>query len=226
METVTLESPPDAAPFASAVAASGEADASRVELLREYEQMLETAMTDEDVIATSDEAAAISQEITDAEMELENESERHKDKKKRFESIIGERRRALAQRMHMVKCRSQPKLVACRDDKVFETGCVRSVRLDTGEVIDERPMNHRERQAGLFASDPDSGDQRLDDPRDLDAPESFSALADESEPPPVEPLESKDEAGSFADAATIDDPETVLGDLEPEPEPKKRRGRR
>lgn len=233
--------------FADAVTASANVDASRIETLRDFEEALECPMTDEDVIATSDDAAAISQQITEAEISLENETERHKEAKKRLDLIIVAHRRALAELMRTIKRRSHRKLVVCREEKVFATGVIRTIRLDTGEVTEERPMTERERQADLF---PEVHGDQPEEGRDADAPESYSDLSNDEAPPtcpvcggPCGPDEltvgpcgdtwHKDDEvcsfGAFCKAVagqTIDDPRAVLGTESEEKPAKKRRGRK
>ena len=167
LDTIETEKP---APFAEAVEASDEVDANRIEPVRDFEQYLEAPLTPEEVAAKADELAQTFIVIDKLDADLEAETASYKAAKGR---ITGERDEQIAQAKHLariVREKSDEKLVPCRDEKVFATGMIRTIRLDTGAVVEERAMESDERQAALFPT--------------TDAPESFSTLhEDESEPP-------------------------------------------
>lgn len=206
MEPATLETPPEST-FADAAAASAAADAARVEPVREYEEMLPVDMTDDERLAHGDALSLAHKTLDEIKSETTTEKARHKVEMESLGDRLDEALGVAGKLARELRDRKLAKLVPCREEKVFATGTIRVVRQDTGEVVRERAMGRDERQADLFAGGLPDPDMPSTDDRDLDAngnevfvldangydvgpwvdpdkaPESFSSLADDSEPP-------------------------------------------
>lgn len=171
-------------PFAEAVVASAEADANRIELLFESDELLRTPMNDTDVVLKAAELAAVHEEIEKLDSELNAATAKFKAEK---ECITDARDEKISHGNHLarlIRDRTHENIVHTREEKVFATGMIRTVRCDTNEVVRMRPIEADERQADLFAETVDDDEAApIDAPEDGEPEDSDEVPADDRECP-------------------------------------------
>lgn len=110
------------------------------ERVREFYKTLPVSLTREEVIAFGDELTSKMLEKSILEEEEKQRKEQHKAKMSSVEAEIA--RLAVVRRT-----RKEERQVLCYERRVGIA--IEIVRLDTGEVVSERPMTDRERQEDL-----------------------------------------------------------------------------
>jgi hypothetical protein len=190
-----------------------------------FETELPVELTDTELLQRGKRAAIISKDIANKISALDTLKQSYKAQVKELES---ERERIEFEQREGVK----QQLVRCERRFVYRTGEVQEVRLDTGEIMNVRPMNERERQPDLPGlgkpkaaaedfmtpeDDDDStgtGGSSLDDPdEDSDSPVVENDYAsDTDESPDTSLLDddaslAQDQADSAAGRGTDGEPE-------------------
>ncbi len=107
--------------------------------MADEQRTLECILTQEELLARGDEQAA-------AELEIERLSMQRKGLNGEIASLR-ERRNKLA---HTVDTKREVRAVACRWEPDYAKAVTRCVRLDTGEMIEERTLSSEELQVEIF----------------------------------------------------------------------------
>ena len=108
-----------------------------------FQEMLRCALTDEEVATRADRCARVVKERDEAETTRKNVN---KAMKKAIDDLDLEIR-ALA---YEVRDRAAYREVNCLDRENHEAGTMETVRLDTGEVVRDRPLTAAERQLSIL----------------------------------------------------------------------------
>lgn len=156
---------------------------------KRFSEALICQLTADEVAERADRAARLQYDHDELAAEMASEANGYKAKLVRIEV---EQRRLLDE----VRTRQGYRPVECERQADFAAGVLRTVRLDTGEIVRTRQLTAEERQKQLFVDDdyPDPWDvQRLgdeddedDEPQD-DAPEDLDLpLQPEDGPEPKE----------------------------------------
>jgi hypothetical protein len=195
-------------PFAEAVAASQKADAERIEPLRTFEQELPVKATNEELLDAGRNLAGLHKEIAQVESEIERIKANAKADLVIEKGLLEDKMRRCQVNARIVNEGTIERLVQCREEKVFATGTVRVVRLDTLEIVSERALESDERQAALFPEG-----------RDISPDVDPEALAADSDVPDAVPCDE-------STGAEITDPAAVLPPEAPTNGKGRRRGKR
>lgn len=116
-----------------------------------YERNLRCALSAEEVADRADRAAQLLEDRDHKEEELKAHAKHAKGEIERIEA-------EMRQYSNEVRTRSTYRDIECERIYEWDTGRVREVRGDTGEVISDREMTEREKQMGLFdGKDPPPG---------------------------------------------------------------------
>ena len=120
---------------------------------KEFKTMLRVELTDAEI-------ADMSQEMADAYSEVENLESEIKTHKQQLQSKIETKKARIAELMGIVRVGYESRKVKCERVFDYDEGVVKEIRLDTEEVIDERPLEDDEKQMslpGTTEEDPQAG---------------------------------------------------------------------
>jgi uncharacterized FlaG/YvyC family protein len=187
----------------TAACASADADADRVES-KTYDQECDVKLTDIELLE-------LGREMASALEQRESIKAQKKAADAGYNLQIENLDEQLERVGAKVRAGTDARFVECREDRNFRLGVVRVTRLDTGEVIRDRPMTARERQLTLPSSDEKGNEQAVGDGLD-EADDEGGDLEDQ--------LDRAIEDGDALDTA-ITNPAAMLGD-----EPKPAKGKR
>jgi hypothetical protein len=137
---------------------------------------------------TEDERNARARQVV-AEMEQRAETmERHKETKATMKAEIAAHDTIIGKLQTQASTGYETRLVACDDIADYETGVVRTVRRDTGEIAETRRLQETERQGSLVEPLTDEEAEALDGaPGDDDDTDT-----DDDEPARPQPLPPED----------------------------------
>lgn len=168
---------------------------------REFEESLPCVLSETEMAAIARQTGTIRATRRDIETKLKMLKDRYKAQLDTLDSTLEE----LGEKAEQG---AENRAVKCREDYLYETGNVRTTRLDTGEVIRERAMLASERQLPLKGVQATFADV-----------ESEDDISDEDE----EILASGDLEASVDEAiGDIGDPDALIAASGGEPAPKKR----
>lgn len=105
---------------------------------------LPVKLTEEERLQKADECASKLVEVRDLELE---KAEQAKDMKAK----ISRAKLRVAELKDEIRTRTEIRDVECAESRDDSTQCIVTRRLDTGKIIDSRPMDDHERQTTLFA---------------------------------------------------------------------------
>jgi len=114
--------------------------------VRKFSKNLKVELTYDELLAAGEELAKSLDIINDLDTELESI-------KKNFKSKITEETARVEQNQGKVRNKWDYREVDCEETTDKKTKTVKTVRLDTAEVIDSRKMTYNELQGKLFADD-------------------------------------------------------------------------
>lgn len=129
-----------------------------------FEQQLRTKLTKDERIAKAEVLVEKLTERDAVELEMKAEAAKHR---LRIKEIEAEANAVMAD----VQTGTEERTVRCVEVRNYRTGSVTTRRTDTHEVLDERPMEERERQLELDVADDDQPPPSSDDPPTQDPPE-------------------------------------------------------
>lgn len=101
-------------------------------------------LTEEERLTKGDECAAKLVEVRDLELEKAAQAKEMKAKISRASLRVAELK-------DEIRTRTEYRDVECSESRDDHTQCIVTRRLDTGAIVDSRPMNDHERQTSLFA---------------------------------------------------------------------------
>ena len=107
-------------------------------------------LTDDELLMKGRELAALERETDQAD------AERKAISKEMGEKVKEMRERALTM-AQVIETKQEKRPVECVQHKNWVASTVETVRSDTGEVVQERPMSERDRQEAMFEKDDEAG---------------------------------------------------------------------
>lgn len=108
------------------------------------QKLLPCPLTERERMAALEQSGSLWSEVDSLDAELREHTKAQK-------AQIRAKRAELEQLMKRVRDKVDNRAVRCEERYIYETGRVRVIRLDTGAVIEERPMKAEERQLVLGA---------------------------------------------------------------------------
>jgi hypothetical protein len=99
-------------------------------------------LTDDEVRARGERIVALMQERTEADADAKRQRDAHK-------ARVSDLDKTMTHLAHEVRTRTEHRDVEVKEAFDHDRGLVETVRLDTGEVVETRPMTARERQKPL-----------------------------------------------------------------------------
>ena len=110
------------------------------------QRTLPVYLTEEDRLASSKKLAETLWERDNAQDEAKEAAAASRDKVKALSEIISELQT-------VVRSGVQHRFVDCEDRKNLPAGTIETYRLDTGEMVESRPMSSLEKQVDMFPQD-------------------------------------------------------------------------
>jgi len=114
--------------------------------------LLPVELTQDELLARGRELASVKDEHTQAQADLEAATEGWKDSKKAMQERIEDHESEMRRIARAIRSGREDRDVDVREEPDFETGIMRTVRADTGDLVQSRGLTEAERQRSLFAA--------------------------------------------------------------------------
>jgi hypothetical protein len=105
------------------------------------------------VYLTEDERMAASKKLAETLWERDQKQDEAKSKAAEYRDEVKALSATVSELQTVVRSGVQHRLVDCEDRKNLAAGTIETYRLDTGEMVESRPMSGIEKQADMFPRD-------------------------------------------------------------------------